>query len=141
MRSGKQGSAGVLFELDENSSIPIWLQLKNRFIYLITSGYYLPGDQLPTVRGLAADVEVNYNTVSKVYMSLEQDGYIQSKRRQGAFVCDVSDKPGVSIASTAEIVTVEYLKRCFELGMSLEDIEEQFERSVREARKRQGAAE
>ena len=102
-------SSSALFELDENSSIPIWLQLKNRFIYLITSGYYLPGDQLPTVRGLAADVEVNYNTVSKVYMSLEQDGYIQSKRRQGAFVCDVSDKPGVNIASTAEIVTVEYL--------------------------------
>lgn len=126
----------ALFEIDEKSSIPIWLQLKNRFIYLITSGYYEPGDQLPTVRGLAADVEVNYNTVSKVYMSLEQDGYIQSKRRQGAFVSDVSDKPGVSISSTAEIVTQEYLKRCFELGMSLEDIEEQFARGVREAKER-----
>ena len=122
----RENTNAALFEIDEKSSIPIWLQLKNRFIYLITSGYYMPGDQLPTVRGLAADVEVNYNTVSKVYMSLEQDGYIQSKRRQGAFVCDVSDKPGVSIASTAEIVTVEYLKRCFELGMSVEDIEEQF---------------
>ena len=108
--------------------------MKNRFIYLITSGYYLPGDQLPTVRGLAADVEVNYNTVSKVYMSLEQDGYIQSKRRQGAFVCDVSDKPGVSIASTAEIVTVEYLKRCFELGMSLEDVEAQFNACLADAK-------
>lgn len=126
----------ALFEIDEKSSIPIWLQLKNRFIYLITSGYYKPGDQLPTMRGLAADVEVNYNTVSKVYMSLEQDGYIQSKRRQGAFVSDVSDKPGVSISSTAEIVTQEYLKRCFELGMSLEDIEEQFARGVREAKER-----
>ena len=93
----------ALFEINEKSSIPIWLQLKNRFIYLITSGYYKPGDQLPTVRGLAADVEVNYNTVSKVYMSLEQDGYIQSKRRQGAFVLDVSGKPGVSISTTAEI--------------------------------------
>lgn len=141
VKLGKTIPAGDLFELDAASSIPVWLQLKNRFIYLITSGFYLPGDQLPTVRGLAAEVEVNYNTVSKVYMSLEQDGYIQSKRRQGAFVLDVSGKPGVSISSTAEIVTQEYLKRCFELGMSLEDIEEQFERSVREARKRQGAAE
>lgn len=122
----RENTNAALFEIDEKSSIPIWLQLKNRFIYLITSGYYMPGDQLPTVRGLAADVEVNYNTISKVYMSLEQDGYIQSKRRQGAFVCDVSDKAGVSIASTAEIVTVEYLKRCFELGMSIEDIETQF---------------
>ena len=124
----------ALIEIDEKSSIPIWLQLKNRFIYLITSGYYKPGDQLPTVRGLAADVEVNYNTVSKVYMSLEQDGYIQSKRRQGAFVCDVSDKPGVSISTTAEIVTREYLKRCFELGMSIEDIQEQFQKAVAENR-------
>lgn len=81
-----------LFELDENSSIPLWLQLKNRFIYLITSGYYKPDDKLPTVRGLAADIEVNYNTISKVYKSLEADGYIESKRRQGAFVCDVSDQ-------------------------------------------------
>ena len=124
----------ALFEINEKSSIPIWLQLKNRFIYLITSGY-----QLPTVRGLAADVEVNYNTVSKVYMSLEQDGYIQSKRRQGAFVLDVSDKPGVSISSTAEIVTSEYLKRCFELGMSLEDIEQQFALSLSEAKTKRDA--
>lgn len=116
----------ALFEINEKSSIPIWLQLKNRFIYLITSGYYKPGDQLPTVRGLAADVEVNYNTVSKVYQSLEEDGYIVSKRRLGAFVADVSDKPGVSAEVTAEIVTAEYLKRCQELGMSLEDIDAQF---------------
>lgn len=116
----------ALFELNENSSIPIWLQLKNRFIYLITSGYYKPGDKLPTVRGLAADIAVNYNTVSKVYMSLEQNGYIESIRRQGAFVLDVSGKPGVNISSTAEIVTQEYLKRCHELGMSLEDVEAQF---------------
>ena len=121
----------ALFEINEKSSIPIWLQLKNRFIYLITSGYYKPGDQLPTVRGLAADVEV--------YMSLEQDGYIQSKRRQGAFVLDVSDKPGVSISSTAEIVTSEYLKRCFELGMSLEDIEQQFALSLNEAKTKRDA--
>lgn len=140
VKLGKTIPAGDLFQLDDASSIPVWLQLKNRFIYLITSGFYLPGDQLPTVRGLAADVEVNYNTVSKVYMSLEQDGYIQSKRRQGAFVLDVSGKPGVSISTTAEIVTQEYLKRCFELGMSLEDIEEQFAQSMSDEKSKRDAA-
>lgn len=125
-----------LFELDENSSIPLWLQLKNRFIYLITSGYYKPDDKLPTVRGLAADIEVNYNTISKVYKSLEADGYIESKRRQGAFVCDVSDKPGVSISATAEIVTTEYVRRCRELGMTLEDIEAQFAVGIARERKK-----
>lgn len=126
VKLGKTIPAGDLFQLDDASSIPVWLQLKNRFIYLITSGFYLPGDQLPTVRGLAAEVEVNYNTVSKVYQSLEEDGYIVSKRRLGAFVADVSDKPGVSAEVTAEIVTAEYLQRCQELGMSLEDIDAQF---------------
>lgn len=125
-----------LFEFDENSSIPLWLQLKNRFIYLITSGYYKPDDKLPTVRGLAADIEVNYNTISKVYKSLEADGYIESKRRQGAFVCDVSNKPGVSISATAEIVTTEYVRRCRELGMTLEDIEAQFAAGIARERKK-----
>ena len=123
----------ALFEIDESSGLPVWVQLRNRFVYLIKTGHYQPGDQLPSVRTLAAEAAINYNTVSKVYMSLEQDGYIQSKRRQGAFVLDVSDKPGVSISSTAEIVTSEYLKRCFELGMSLEDIEQQFALSLNEA--------
>ena len=45
---------------------------------------------LELVRGLAADVEINYNTVSKVYQSLEEDGYIQSKRRQGADVVEMN---------------------------------------------------
>ena len=130
------GCDAALFELDENSSIPLWLQLKNRFIYLITSGYYKPDDKLPTVRGFAADIEVNYNTISKVYKSLEADGYIESKRRQGAFVCDVSDKPGVSISATAEIVTKEYLRRCRELGMTLEDIEAQFAAGIARERKK-----
>lgn len=129
-RRSRAEDAAALFQLDERSSIPIWLQLKKRFIYLITSGYYMPGDQLPTVRGLAADIEINYNTVSKVYQSLEEDGYIESKRRQGAFVLDASDRPDVSIDATSEIVTVEYIKRCFELGMSIEDIESQFATSI-----------
>ena len=129
----------ALFEINEKSSIPIWLQLKNRFVYLITSGHYRPGDQLPTVRGLAAEIGVNYTTVSKVYMSLEQDGYIESRRRQGAFVRDVSGRPGMTLFAMARIVTQEYFDRCIELGMSLDDIEAQFSASMAEARRGEGA--
>ena len=135
----KKEPQGFTFQVDESSDVPLWVQLRQRIIYLINSGFYRPGDKLPTVRGLASEISINYNTVSKVYMSLEQDGYIQSKRRQGAFVLDVSDKPGVSISSTAEIVTSEYLKRCFELGMSLEDIEQQFALSLNEAKTKRDA--
>ena len=128
----------TLFDVNEKSSIPVWLQLKNRIIYLITSGYYKPGDQLPTVRGLACEAEVNYNTVSKVYMSLEQDGYIESRQRHGVFVLDVSDKPGVTTSETANLVAHEYIKRCFELGLNLDDVEETFVRAMREVREKAG---
>ena len=62
------------FEVDPTSDLPLWVQLRNRIAYLINDGTLAPGDKLPTVRGLASEISINYNTVSKVYMSLEQDG-------------------------------------------------------------------
>ena len=112
----------ALFEINEKSSISIWLQLKNRFIYLITSGYYKPGDQLPTVRGLAADVEVNYNTVSKVYINLEHDGYVESVRGRGVFVRDIGKLAADDVQSIADTEIEESIKRCLALGMTLDEI-------------------
>ena len=112
----------ALFEINEKSSIPIWLQLKNRFIYLITSGYYKPGDQLPTVRGLAADVEVNYNTVSKVYINLEHDGYVESVRGRGVFVRDIGKLAADDVQSIADTEIEESIRRCLALGMTLDEI-------------------
>ena len=70
----------ALFEIDESSGLPVWVQLRNRFVYLIKTGHYQPGDQLPSVRTLAAEAAINYNTVSKVYINLEHDGYVESVR-------------------------------------------------------------
>ena len=77
-----------LFSVDESSQLPIWLQVRNRFAYLIKTGYYRPGDQLPSVRTLAADAAVNYNTVSKAYVDLEHSGSVESVRGRGVFVLD-----------------------------------------------------
>ena len=79
-----------VFEIDERSSVPIWLQLKNRLVYLISSGHYKPGDKLPTVRDLAISLKINYNTVNKVYQSLLHDGYLMAHRGRGTFVCDIA---------------------------------------------------
>ena len=76
----------VQITIDSDSGIPLWLQLRNRLIYLIASGRFQAGDKLPTVRELAVDLGINYNTVSKVYQDIERDGYIVSKRGKGTFV-------------------------------------------------------
>ena len=66
------------FEIDQNSGIPTWIQVKNRLSYLIGSGAYQEGDQLPTVRALAIDLDISYNTVNRAYQDLEREGYIST---------------------------------------------------------------
>ncbi|MFR5828403.1 MAG: GntR family transcriptional regulator [Adlercreutzia equolifaciens] len=58
-----------LFEVDPTSDLPLWVQLRNRIAYLINDGTLAPGDKLPTVRGLASEISINYNTVNKAYLS------------------------------------------------------------------------
>ena len=60
------------FEIDFDSGIPIYIQLKNEIKYAIATGKIPPGSQLPTVRQLAVDLKVNVNTISRVYSELER---------------------------------------------------------------------
>ena len=101
----------ALFEIDESSGLPVWVQLRNRFVYLIKTGYYQPGDQLPSVRTLAAEAAINYNTVSKVYVNLESDGYVESVRGRGVFVRSIAD---------TEIEGC--IRRCLALGMTIDEV-------------------
>ena len=110
------------FEVDTTTDVPLWVQLRQRLIHLINSGYFKPGDQLPTVRGLAADVEVNYNTVSKVYINLEHDGYVESVRGRGVFVRDIGKLAADDVQSIADTEIEESIKRCLALGMTLDEI-------------------
>ena len=108
---------------DDESDIPLWVQLKHRMVYLIESGFYSPGDQLPTVRGLASEVSVNYNTVNKVYMSLAADGYIESVRGRGAFVLELPDSGDDSASHEADDLVSEFIAACLDLGLSYDDIQ------------------
>ena len=81
-----------LITLDENSGVPIWMQLRNRLVYLVVSGTVAPGSKLPTVRDLSSFLSVNYNTVSKVYRDIEKDGYVITRRGKGTFVAEVNSE-------------------------------------------------
>ena len=62
--------------VNDTSGVPVWIQIRNHMIFLIRSGHLRPGDTLPTVRELAIQLGVNYNTIHKVYQDLETDGLI-----------------------------------------------------------------
>jgi GntR family transcriptional regulator len=52
----------------------------------IASGRLNPGDQLPTVRQLAVDLQINANTVARVYADLERSGILETRRGVGSFI-------------------------------------------------------
>lgn len=110
------------FAVDEASDLPLWVQLKRRMAFLIESGHYKPGDQLPTVRGLASEISVNYNTVNKVYLSLAADGYIESVRGRGAFVLELPTQGDDTLAQESEELVSEFVQSCRHLGLSYDDI-------------------
>ena len=121
----------ALFEIDESSGLPVWVQLRNRFVYLIKTGHYQPGDQLPSVRTLAAEAAINYNTVNKAYLSLVSDGYLESTRGRGVFVTDLGAKMGAEGEGEADAVLDECIASCRELGMGLDDIERAMSRKIK----------
>ena len=125
----------TFFVLSENSSTPIWMQLKMRFIYMITTGYYKPGDKLPSIRGLAESVGVNPNTISKVYENLEQDGYVETHQRLGVFVRNVPELHA-DVREAARMETVDYVARLSAFGLTLEDVEEVFASYMVESKQR-----
>ncbi|MEF2651417.1 GntR family transcriptional regulator [Slackia piriformis] len=111
-----------LITIDQDSGMPIWLQLRHRLVYLIESGLFEEGERLPTVRELSVSLGINYNTVSKVYQDIERDGYINSKRGKGTFVSQIASRGEAGVKDEAETLTDDYIRRCLELGIPLSQI-------------------
>lgn len=75
-------------ELDFRSHVPIYLQIVERIKGLVAADALKPGDQLPTVRQLAADLRVNFNTVARAYRILDQAGLISTQQGRGTYVLE-----------------------------------------------------
>ncbi len=76
----------VGFKLDLKSGVPFHRQIVDQIRYGIASRRLLPGEQLPTVRDLAVQLEINPNTVRKAYSDLELLGILDTQQGTGTFV-------------------------------------------------------
>lgn len=76
----------MFIELDFESEDPIYLQLMRQIIEGIAKKELLPGDALPSVRSLAADIGINLHTVRKAYQQLKQEGFLQIHRQKGVMI-------------------------------------------------------
>lgn len=123
--SRERSTMGVLesFAIDHSSGLPVWIQIKNRIAYLIGSGAFVPGDRLPTVRALAVDLDISYNTVNRAYMDLEREGYISTRKGRGTFVAERHDLGAHTVSdSPIELVIDDMIRVCSNAGLADDDI-------------------
>jgi DNA-binding transcriptional regulator YhcF (GntR family) len=85
----------LFIELDLQSEVPLYTQLVEQLVEGMANGQLKPGDPLPSVRSLAADLGINLHTVNKAYQVLKQDGFLQVHRKQGV-VIQSGDMPGIT---------------------------------------------
>lgn len=97
--------------------------MKNRISYLIGSGAYAAGDRLPTVRSLAVDLDISYNTVNRAYMDLEREGYITTRKGRGTFVAERKEIGTERASDSAvELLIDDMIRGCLNAGLAEDDI-------------------
>jgi GntR family transcriptional regulator len=78
------------FEIDLTSHTPIYLQIMSQVKHAVATGELNPGDQLPTVRQLAADLRVNFNTVARAYRLLDEESIISTQHGRGTYILEIT---------------------------------------------------
>lgn len=76
----------MILNLDFNSDVPIYTQIKEQIIKSIANGDLKINESLPSVRNMPEEIGVNLHTVNKSYNLLKDEGYINIDRRKGAIV-------------------------------------------------------
>ena len=114
----------VLLSLDFHSGAPIYLQIVEQIEQMVLNGELVPGDQLPTVRQLAAEIRVNFNTVARAYRMLDEARLISTQQGRGTFILDM---PGGELdqkikAAALDVQIKQALQNLVKQGFTQEEI-------------------
>lgn len=107
--------------MQDNGSIPIWLQISEMIRIRIIAGKIPAGEKLPSVREIAVTERANPNTVQKALAVLEDEGLIFTDRTNGKFVTYDTAKIDAEKSRYAKRLASEYLSAAAAVGFSAED--------------------
>ena len=125
------------FHLDLYTGVPVYRQIVDQVRGGVAAGALGAGDQLPTVRQLAVDLEVNPNTVVKAYRELEYDGLIETHQGTGTFVSDQKvSRPGDERQRQLAQIVSDAVARAGAAGFTVQDVMEQLRSSASEPNRR-----
>jgi GntR family transcriptional regulator len=117
-------------KLDFRSNEPIYLQIARQVEQLVAKGELKLGDQLPTVRELATELRINFNTVGRAYRMLDETRLISTQRGRGTYIWE---EPTEETMKQLKKKSLEELARTYQnevsqLGYSLDDAIEELGR-------------
>lgn len=101
------------FTVDATLPVTLYEQLRTQIIEQVASGELIVGTKLPPVRQLANELGVAPYTAARVYRLLEQDGFLETRGRNGTVVSAREDTAG----STLQRAASDYAARARELGI------------------------
>lgn len=101
-------SKTISLHLDFRSGLPIYIQVMNQIEQQVSGGTLKPDDQLPTVRALASELRVNFNTIARAYRLLDEAGIISTQQGRGTYIIE---KPPPEVEKRLRRQTLEALAR------------------------------
>lgn len=123
------GGINIHLSLDFRSGIPIYVQIMDQIRQRVASGELSPGDQLPTVRQLATELRINWNTVARAYKLLDEAGLISTQQGRGTYIWETPSEETTSQLRQQALdgLTRHYLAEAARLGCQPEQVNRSFE--------------
>lgn len=125
-------SSPIAFVLDPASGVPTYLQLVHQVEHALRLGYLRPGDQLPKVREVVADLAINPNTVLKAYRELENKGLTSGRPGQGTFLLSTLEQVDLAGLNRLRRRLVSWLGDADETGLDHDGIVALFTSELRD---------
>lgn len=105
-----------MFTINTQEKNPIYQQIMDQLVLFVSTGIMEPGDKLPSIRELASQLGINPNTVARAYTELEQNGFIETYPKKGAFVRDIAIAEEIETRAVQDLD--EWYQRYLQLGLS-----------------------
>jgi GntR family transcriptional regulator len=120
--------------ISQTDARPMYLQIMEQIRARIAAGDWPSGKELPSIRALAAALNVSVITIKRAYLDLENEGVIVTRHGKGSFVADVNGLAGELQEERLE----EHLTRAVEIGQSLGLSEDDLAARLRRAQRNLG---
>ena len=116
----------LMLHIDFRSGLPIYTQIVNQVQTQVAGGILKPGDQLPTVRALAEELRVNFNTVARAYRILDEARIISTQQGRGTYITEIPP-PQVTEKlrrESLQALTERYINEARRLEFSRDEVSE-----------------